>query len=39
VGDLAKMAGYPVGVLRRLKDPALRQMICGYERQSDRGNP
>lgn len=38
VGDLAKMAGYPVGVLRRLQDPALQQMICGYERQSDLGD-
>lgn len=32
VGDLAKMAGYPVGVLRRLRSPALRAAIRAYER-------
>jgi cellulose synthase/poly-beta-1,6-N-acetylglucosamine synthase-like glycosyltransferase len=31
VGDLAKMAGYPVGVLRRLRSPALRAAIAAYE--------
>ena len=30
VGDLAKMVGYPVGVLRRLRSPALRQAIAEY---------
>jgi glycosyltransferase involved in cell wall biosynthesis len=30
VGDLAKMAGYPVGVLRRLFSPALRREIAQY---------
>jgi glycosyltransferase involved in cell wall biosynthesis len=30
VGDLAKMAGYPVGVLRRLCSPWLRQEIASY---------
>lgn len=37
VGDLAKMAGYPVGVLRRLRDPALRGTIHEYDRQSGLG--
>lgn len=32
VGDLAKMAGYPVGVLRRLRSPALRTAIRAYQR-------
>ena len=32
VGDVAKMAGYPVGVLRRLRSPALRQEIAAYGR-------
>jgi glycosyltransferase involved in cell wall biosynthesis len=31
VGDLSKMAGYPVGVLRRLRSPALRAAIRAYE--------
>jgi cellulose synthase/poly-beta-1,6-N-acetylglucosamine synthase-like glycosyltransferase len=31
VGDVAKMAGYPVGVLRRLRSPALQQAIAEYE--------
>jgi glycosyltransferase involved in cell wall biosynthesis len=31
IGDLAKMAGYPVGVLRRLRSPALRREIAAYE--------
>jgi len=30
VGDVAKMAGYPVGVLRRLRSPALRQAVAEY---------
>jgi hypothetical protein len=30
IGDLAKMAGYPVGVLLRLRTPALRQEIAAY---------
>ena len=30
IGDLAKMAGYPVGVFRRLRSPALRQAIGEY---------
>lgn len=30
VGDLAKMLGYPVGVLRRLRDPRLRAEIAAY---------
>ncbi|HET9221865.1 MAG TPA: glycosyltransferase family 2 protein, partial [Roseiflexaceae bacterium] len=30
VGDMAKMAGYPVGVLRRVRSPALRQKIAEY---------
>jgi cellulose synthase/poly-beta-1,6-N-acetylglucosamine synthase-like glycosyltransferase len=30
VGDVAKMAGYPVGVLQRLRSPALRQAIAEY---------
>jgi glycosyltransferase involved in cell wall biosynthesis len=30
VGDLAKMVGYPVGVLRRLRSPALRRQIARY---------
>jgi cellulose synthase/poly-beta-1,6-N-acetylglucosamine synthase-like glycosyltransferase len=32
VGDVAKMAGYPVGVLHRLRSPALRQEIAEYRR-------
>jgi glycosyltransferase involved in cell wall biosynthesis len=32
-GDLAKMAGYPVGVLRRLRSAALRQEIAAYGRK------
>jgi glycosyltransferase involved in cell wall biosynthesis len=30
VGDIAKMAGYPVGVLRRLRSPALQQAVAEY---------
>jgi hypothetical protein len=30
VGDVAKMVGYPVGVLRRLCSPTLRQAIAAY---------
>jgi glycosyltransferase involved in cell wall biosynthesis len=30
VGDLAKMAGYPVGVLRRLRSPALQRAVRDY---------
>jgi len=30
IGDLAKMAGYGVGVWRRLRSPALRQEIAAY---------
>lgn len=37
VGDLAKMAGYPVGVVRRLRNPALRRAMHEYERQSSLG--
>jgi glycosyltransferase involved in cell wall biosynthesis len=33
IGDLAKMAGYPVGVLRRLRSPRLRREIAAYEAQ------
>ena len=29
-GDLAKMAGYPVGLWRRLRDPALRRAMREY---------
>lgn len=29
-GDLAKIAGYPAGVLRRMRSPALRREICEY---------
>jgi glycosyltransferase involved in cell wall biosynthesis len=36
VGDLAKMAGYPAGVLRRLRSPALREAIRAYERRDER---
>jgi glycosyltransferase involved in cell wall biosynthesis len=32
IGDVAKMVGYPVGVLRRLRSPALRQAIAEYGR-------
>ncbi len=32
VGDLAKIAGYPAGVLRRLRSPALREEIRAYKR-------
>jgi glycosyltransferase involved in cell wall biosynthesis len=32
-GDLAKMAGYPVGILRRLRSAALRQEIAAYGRE------
>jgi glycosyltransferase involved in cell wall biosynthesis len=31
VGDVAKMVGYPVGVLQRLRSPKLRQAIKEYE--------
>jgi glycosyltransferase involved in cell wall biosynthesis len=34
VGDLAKMAGYPVGVWRRLRAPALREQVDAYWRGS-----
>ena len=34
VGDLAKMAGYPAGVLRRLSDPEIQRAVCEYGRQS-----
>jgi cellulose synthase/poly-beta-1,6-N-acetylglucosamine synthase-like glycosyltransferase len=30
VGDVAKMVGYPVGVLRRLRSPALREALADY---------
>jgi hypothetical protein len=30
VGDLAKMAGYPAGVVRRLRDPQLREAAQHY---------
>ena len=30
VGDLAKMLGYPVGIIRRLRDPKLRAEIAAY---------
>ena len=30
VGDLAKMLGFPVGVLRRMRDPKLRAEIAAY---------
>jgi glycosyltransferase involved in cell wall biosynthesis len=30
IGDLAKMVGYPVGVVRRLRSAALRQEIAAY---------
>jgi glycosyltransferase involved in cell wall biosynthesis len=33
VGDLAKMVGYPVGVLRRLRSPQLRHDIAAYQAQ------
>jgi glycosyltransferase involved in cell wall biosynthesis len=33
VGDLAKMAGYPLGVARRLRSPALRREIDEYEKK------
>jgi glycosyltransferase involved in cell wall biosynthesis len=33
IGDLAKMAGYPVGVLRRVRSPALRKQIQAYRRE------
>jgi glycosyltransferase involved in cell wall biosynthesis len=36
VGDLAKMAGYPVGVLQRLCSSALRQAIEDYKRPVHR---
>jgi hypothetical protein len=41
VGDLAKMAGYPVGVWRRLRSAELQQEIRAYQRgdgQSVIGN-
>jgi glycosyltransferase involved in cell wall biosynthesis len=36
VGDLAKMAGYPVGVWRRLRSPALREQADAYWRGNSR---
>ncbi len=36
VGDLAKMAGYPVGVWRRLVSPALREQVDTYWRGDRR---
>jgi hypothetical protein len=30
VGDLAKMAGYPVGIVRRLRSPELRHAVHAY---------
>lgn len=32
VGDLAKLAGYPAGLWRRLRDPELRAAIAAYRR-------
>lgn len=37
-GDLAKMAGYPVGVLRRLRSATLRQEIAAYGRGLEISN-
>jgi glycosyltransferase involved in cell wall biosynthesis len=37
VGDLAKMFGYPVGVLRRLRSPQLRREIACYTGREDCG--
>jgi glycosyltransferase involved in cell wall biosynthesis len=36
VGDLAKMAGYPVGVWRRLRSTELRQEILTYQRGAQK---
>lgn len=33
VGDLAKMAGYPVGVIRRLRTPVLHDTVRAYRRR------
>jgi glycosyltransferase involved in cell wall biosynthesis len=34
VGDLAKIAGYPAGLLRRWRSPGLREQVAAYWRSS-----
>ncbi|MFL5801657.1 MAG: glycosyltransferase [Roseiflexaceae bacterium] len=38
IGDLAKMAGYPVGMLLRLRTPELRREIAVYGRPPEPGS-